>query len=392
MDFKFWLIVNEEIGTGNTATVYHRLPSMTAVNSLLTSAYRAGSRTDLGKGLYTTMTLEGQFSDHMVDFGDFLTKWEVTGLDRYMVFGKDLSSRIHGADWSLFNQMKNLGILDKFKAYSVKLFKTPRQVKCMDCGHMNAYNSRDCVSCFKNLEIWEFNLSYFEESHESNGVDFLRENSNWLESSVRGCIYPEKRYGIVLLKYLPIEDGTISMVGYAEAAFNDTAKMSELKSGTGWRTDMGGMNVRDIYHGSDEVKERHKLKVPTLTITPDGYPSYVVRKTPFTLGVRRDVREQNLNWPFEVQLAIGAKTDGEKAEFDKAFIFSYDNGWNLLFKKENWDKTFGFGTIRDRLYEYPTLNGSPVEGRVRIEDGSNLCFRKKEESGSLCFRIGVQSS
>lgn len=390
MDFRFWLSVNEEINNDNTAIVYHRLTSMTGVRSLLTNVYMVGGRTDLGRGLYTTMTLEGQFSIHMEDFGDFLTKWEVKGLDRYMVFGKDLSMKIHGDDWSLFGQMSKLNILDKFKDNSVKLLGSPQQIKCMTCGYKNVVNSKECVSCFSEFKIWEINLSYFEESNLLNRVDFLRSNHMWLENSVRGCIYPESRYGIVLLKYLPIEDGTISLVGYVEAAWNDVAKMSELKRGVGWNSEIGGTSMRDIYHGSEDMKERHRFRLPSLTITPDGFSSYVVRKSPFTLGFYRDVKEQNLNWTKDVQTAIGAKADG-KIEIDRAFIFSYDNGWYLTFKKENWSKTYGVGTMREGLYEFPTLDGRLVDGKVKIENGSNLCFRKKKEGGSLCFRMGISS-
>ena len=395
MNFKNW-ILNEEIYQNNTATVFHRTPNMSSVFSLITKPYKTGSTTDLGEGMYTTATIEGQFLKDMKDFGSFTTKWKVTELDKYLVCNKAHAIKIHGSHYSISGQLLKLNILDEFKKNNLGNPKEiPSKVKCYKFGGINVPNEKTCSNCGGAIENWEITLSYFDQNHdEKNNNRFPAEQSAWLEKSVKGCIYNDSRYGMCLLKYLPIEDGTITMLGYAKADVDDTQKLNDLKNNIGWTTSTDKASIKSIYKSSPEQKEKHKFEIPKLTITPTNEEPLVVTKTPFKYGLGKEYNNVRSNemvkisWTWEAQFAIASK-QSRKDVIDPVFVFSYENDtWNLEFKKEN------FADInlpqRQRLYNIPTMDGKPLGNFTKINNNSNLCFEKKDGSGSICFKFNFE--
>ena len=386
MNFKNW-ILNEEIYQNNTATVFHRTPTMSSIFSLLTKPYKIGGRIALGEGMYTTATIEGQFSEDMKDFGSFVTKWKATELDKYLVCIKSQAMKIHGSRYSISSQLLKLNILDEFKKNNSDNPKeVPAKVKCYKCGGINVPNEKTCSNCGGAIENWEITLSYYDQNHDmANNDKFPADQSAWLEKSVKGCIYNDSRYGMCLLKYLPIEDGTITMLGYAKADADDTQKINDLKNNIGWITSTDKASIKSIYKSSPEQKEKHKFEITKLTITPTNEEPLVVTKTPFKYGLMRNYKT---SWKLPTQYAIGTRQVGKDVE-GSAFIFSYENNtWNLEFKKENFaDK---ITSARQRLYNIPTMDEKPLGNFTKINNNSNLCFEKKDGSGSVCFKFNFE--
>ena len=94
MKFKEWLLT-EEIWQGNVATVYHRT-NPENIPTILTTSWETKGGCAYGCGLYTTFSLESQFTDYMSIYGTSLIKFKVTNLDQYIIFHKSVAQQILG--------------------------------------------------------------------------------------------------------------------------------------------------------------------------------------------------------------------------------------------------------------------------------------------------------
>ena len=130
MNFKQWLL-NEDVWQNNTATVFHRTckhcneeDSIKAVSGILTSDFKTGSGFGCmyGCGLYTTLSLESQFTDTMFRYGKAVVKFKATELDKYLIFQLSLAKQIHGKDYKISDQLKKLGVLDKVDQNGLKYY------------------------------------------------------------------------------------------------------------------------------------------------------------------------------------------------------------------------------------------------------------------------------
>ena len=201
MNFKKWLL-SEDIWQGNTATVFHRTKSVKDVSGVLTSDYKTGAGCMYGCGLYTTFALESQFSSYMYRYGHAVIKFKVIGLDKYLIFQLSVAKQIHGEDYKISSQFKKLGLLNK-----------PN----VDESKLKEYDERQ-----------------EKENYSSTLAREFYEQNKWIEKSVKGIIYYGKNDGYCLIKYPTIQDGTITMWGYAVADVDNQQKMGQLRNNIGW--------------------------------------------------------------------------------------------------------------------------------------------------------------
>jgi len=360
MNFKNW-IINEEIYQNNTATIFHRTPTISAIFSLLTTKFNIGKRINYGSGLYTTTTIDGQFVEDMKEFGAFVTKWKVQDLDKYIVLGKQHAIKIHGDQYIISSQLEKLNALEEFKE--------------------------------KNKEEWEIKLKQWDKYQEVNSpqiIDFLNDNEKWLDKSksFKGCIYRDNRYGYCLLKFNPIEDGTITFLAYAEAEADDIQKMEKLKDKNSehWIKSTEKASIKSIYRSPQDQKTKYGIEIPELKITPTGGETLTVKESPFVYHLLMTPLKTGVKWDFNTQKAIGSK-DSDKSVIDPVFIFSYENKtWNLKFKKENFNSG---GYLGNSMYEIPNIDGTPVKEINKIKNNSKLCFNGKKVS-NVCFQFNFE--
>jgi hypothetical protein len=232
MNFKQWLL-SEEIFPNKTATVYHRTcqkcdeeKSVKAVSDILTKDYEVGYGCMYGCGLYTSFAIESQFADYMDKYGKAVVKFKVTDLDKYLIFQLSVAKQIHGKDYKISDQLKKLGV-----------FKN----RILDIVKESKYDERQ--------EKEKYSGSLAE--------DFYKQN-DWIVNSVKGIIYYQEKDGFCLLKYPTVQDGTITMLGYAVAEANNTKKMEELKSNIGWIKSVGvlGTSIKTAYNAPDKMKRK----------------------------------------------------------------------------------------------------------------------------------------
>jgi len=230
MNFKEWLI-SEEIFPNKTATVYHRTcqncneeDSVKSVSGILTSDFKAGTGKGCfyGCGLYTTFAIESQFSDYMYKYGKAVVKFVATDLDKYLIFQLSVAKQIHGKDYKISSQLKKLGLLNKVNEIKLK-----------------EYDERQ--------EKEKYSATFAKEFYDQN---------DWIVNSVKGIIYYGANDGYCLLKYKPVQDGAITMLGYAVAEHNDMKKMEELKNNIGWIKSVGalGTPIKNVYNAPNKIK------------------------------------------------------------------------------------------------------------------------------------------
>ena len=238
MNFKQWFNINEEVYSQNkTATVFHRTcfrcdvnDSVNSVSGILTSKYIVGEGSGClyGCGLYTTFALESQFSSYMRRYGHAVIKFKVTDLDKYLIFQLSVAKQIHGENYKISDQLKKLNIIDQFKE-----------------SKQNSLQMHD-----ERQQKEEFTGDF--------AYDFFLRNK-WIQENVKGIIYRGKNDGFCLLKYQPVQDGTITMLGYAVADVDDTKKMNELKENKGWITSTEKAKIKDVYSLPDDQKSKYNF-------------------------------------------------------------------------------------------------------------------------------------
>ena len=225
MNFKKWLL-SEDIWQGNTATVFHRTKSVKDVSGILTSDYKTGAGCMYGCGLYTTFAIESQFTNYMKIYGKALIKFKVTDLDKYLTFQLSVAKQIHGKDYKISSQFKKLGLLNKPNVNE---------------SNLKEYDERQ--------EKEKYSSTFAKEFYDKN---------DWIVNSVKGIIYYGKNDGYCLIKYPTVQDGTITMWGYAVADVDNQQKMGQLRNNIGWIKSVGvlGTSIKTAYKAPDKMKEK----------------------------------------------------------------------------------------------------------------------------------------
>ena len=246
MKFKQWLI-SEEIFPNKTATVYHRTRSIDNISSILTSDFKAGIGCMYGCGLYTTFSLESQFTNYMSTYGDYVVKFKVTDLDKYLIFQLSVAKQILGKDYKISDQLKKLNVLNK-----------------VDQSKLKHYDEQQ--------EKLNFSSELAKE--------FYNQNDWWIEHSIKGILYRGSNDGYCLLKYPQVQDGTITMLGYAQAPYSDLEKFKELQTNKGWITSTDAAKIKSIY-SLPSNKEKYSISKEKNSIFNEliRNPKLTLRKT-----------------------------------------------------------------------------------------------------------------
>lgn len=235
MNFKQWLLSEEVYPQNKTATVFHRTctqcdadESVKSVSNILTSDFKSGSGVGcvIGCGLYTTFAIESQFDENMSAYGKAVIKFKVTELDKYLIFQLSVAKSIHGNDYKISDQLNKLGVLNKANKDNLKNYDLQQE---------------------KN-DGYSMNLAKL----------FWKENQ-WIENSIKGIMYRSEGDGFCLLKYEPVQDGTIAMLGYAVAEYDDKSKMEELKANKGWITSTDKASIKSIAKSSSSDRSKFSI-------------------------------------------------------------------------------------------------------------------------------------
>lgn len=231
MNFKNWLISEEIYAQNNTATVYHRT-NVDSVSNILTSDFKSGAGKGCwyGCGLYTTYKIESQFTDYMKMYGEALVKFTVTDLDKYLIFELSEAKKIHGNDYKISSQLKKFGLLNKV---------TKEKFGGQEGDNLKYYD-----------ELQE------KETYSAILAKKFYDQNDWIEKSIKGIVYYGANDGYCLVKYQPVQDETITMLGYAvaEADANDKQKMKDLKNNIGWITSTDKASMKSIYKSPNREK------------------------------------------------------------------------------------------------------------------------------------------
>jgi len=231
MNFKNWLIT-EEIYQNGTATVYHRT-NKENIQNILSNNWKVGGGQMYGAGLYTTFALKSQFTKYMSNYGDALLKFKVKDLNKYVICSTGVARHILGDEYKIGDQLKNLNLSDLY---------TEEQIKNFDEMMLKeVYSSAIALKMFNT-------------------------NSN-LQRRAKGIIYYGKNDGYCLVKYEPIEDGTITLLGYAKVGNNETAKIDALLSNcekdqegkcqNPWTTSTGLLKIKTLHGLPAEKKQSY---------------------------------------------------------------------------------------------------------------------------------------
>lgn len=228
MNFKNWLL-SEEIFPNKTATVYHRTKDLSTVSKILSSGFKAGEGCTYGCGLYTTFALESQFKSYMSGYGDYIIKFKVTDLDKYLICQLSTAKYILGNDYSISSQ---------FKKFNIQA--DPNQLKEYDYVQEKIVYSSDLA------------IDIYSDHHE-------------ITSKCKGIIFRGQNDGYVLVKYEPINDGTISMLGYSEAEVKDLLKMRNLQNNKEWITQTKQGKISQV----EKLPEKRKEEFAQLSKKPN---------------------------------------------------------------------------------------------------------------------------
>ena len=232
MKFKNWLLT-EEIWQGNVATVYHRTKPE-SIPKILTTSWQTARGCMYGCGLYTTFSLESQFTNYMEQYGTSIIKFKVTNLDQYIICHKSVAQQILGPNYKISDQLKKNNLTDLY---------TPEQIEEFD----------------QMMETVKFSSKIAKQMYEYN---------RRLQQKAKGIIYYGENDGYCLVKYPPIEDGTITLLGYAyDIPSNDLNKMQELMSNckkneqgkceNPWTTSTDKIAIKTLYGSKIEDKPQY---------------------------------------------------------------------------------------------------------------------------------------
>jgi hypothetical protein len=257
--FKQWLLTEEIDSNGKTAIVYHRTDEIENALSIL----QHGSKSDYDKddpmlskypmlsnfdkrfqptSMFFVFDLESTMGKAET-YGNAIIKFKITDLDKYLVFHTNMAKRIHGDNYKLSDQLRKFKISQKF-----------------------TQNYLDDID--EKLITNQYN-------HITDVSPFFYENE-WIQSKIKGVIYWGYDDGYCLLKFRPVNDGTITMIGYATDPHKDLEKdgiiksknrMKDLEKSQNWTTSTDIAKFKSIDktpYGQREKYLKIKEKNPTV--------------------------------------------------------------------------------------------------------------------------------
>jgi hypothetical protein len=227
MQFKEW-ILNEEIWPNGTATVYHRTNA--SVLEIVMHGFAVGEGALYGNGLYTTFAIESQFNDRMErSYGTNLVKFKASNLDQYVICHKGVAQQILGENYKISKQLTRLKLSDLY-------------------DHEQIQNFDEIME--KNKISSELALLMFGKNKK-------------LQYRATGIIYYGENDGYCLLKYMPVNDGKLMLIGFSkDVSGKDLNKMQELKSNcekneegkceNPWITSYSKTSIKSLYNKKND--------------------------------------------------------------------------------------------------------------------------------------------
>ena len=257
--FKQWLLTEEIDSNGKTAIVYHRTDEIENALSILQHGSKSNYDKDdpmLSKypmlsnfdksfqptSMFFVFNLESTMGKAEI-YGNAIIKFKVTDLDKYLVFHPNMAKRIHGDNYKLSDQLRKFKISQKF-----------------------TQNYLDDID--EKLITNQYN-------HITDVSPFYHENE-WIESKIKGVIYWGYDDGYCLLKFRPVNDGTITMIGYAtdphksyekDGMIKSQNRMKDLEKSQNWTTSTDIAKFKSIDktpYGQREKYLKIKEKNPTV--------------------------------------------------------------------------------------------------------------------------------
>lgn len=220
--FKDWIIA-EEIFPNKTATVYHRTADLHNIESILSSGFEGGvsSNCFYGCGLYSTFDIRSQFDSYMSRYGDYLIKFKVTNLDAYLILQKQVAKYILGPAYKVSDQLKKFNLIDNFSQEDLRAYDQQQETK-------------------------NYTGDLLKKMYEAN---------KWIQHKLRGVVYRGEQDGYCLLKYRPVNDGTITMLAYANAPW------VMPHDGIRWITSSRHVKIKSIYGSGDQEKRKQQSEL-----------------------------------------------------------------------------------------------------------------------------------
>lgn len=248
MNFRNWLI-SEEIYPNKTATVYHRTRRLDDIGNILSKGFSAGEQGGCmyGCGLYTTFDLRSQFDSYMERYGSYIVKFKITNLENYLITPLNVAKYILGKDYKISDQFKK------------RIIKNPSLSKKLAF----MFQTQSIEDVFS-----EYDKKQATEQYSSDLLLKLLDEKGFIlhaDPKISGAIYRGKQDGYCLVKYEPINDSTITMLGYADAPVlpgdqSRLDKLNQLLNNQGWETSTSKEKIKSIWQRPIEKRPAIELK------------------------------------------------------------------------------------------------------------------------------------
>ena len=242
MRLSYIRLVNEAIyGQNRTATVFHRTKDISSVSGILSTGFMPGRGKMYGSGLYTTFDIESQLSHNMSIYGPYIVKFIVKDLDQYLVFDPEEAKKIHKGNWELNDQLKKFGI-ESPKKYSM---------------NTNGFSSDLALKLYKDVG-----------------------GEQEVMGKVKGIIFRGHNDNNVLVKFDPVDDGTITMSAYTYCPINNPDEVpspDELK----WEKSSSKASLKSIYGLEFGAKRSFLSDTDWVNISPEDaykYANDIIKK------------------------------------------------------------------------------------------------------------------
>lgn len=365
MNFAQWLLNEEIYFQNNTAVIYHRTSNLGTVSSMLSEIFKAGGKNGcaLGCGLYGVTDLNYQFDIYVQDYGKYITKWKITGLNEFLILIKDQAAKIHGIDSPVSKQLQKLGVLEDWKKVAG--------------------------------ESWQNILAKYDEQPS---YKFLEDYPDWVEKNLKGAVYYDSRFGICVLKYPPVEEG-VTFLAYAEAPVTgDKATDKNTMANLQWQKEMFGTSVKSLYRAKVAGRDisQKVVEIKPLTLTPENFESHPVtfRLSPTTFIWSMKNKNSVHDYPEDIKYIMFNK-------YNQPLIFKYlpkfkQVGAEKINKKGQTidtgmvDSDYQWHMIVNSKNDAFTLNNNPLSANTEVPLNNNDKFCVKGKSGKqYCFTINA---
>ena len=224
MKFKEYILL-EELNHNGTATVYHRTRDINNLPFILKQGFLNQGTVRHDFALYATFSLEDQFDPRMIfNYGPIIVKLHVTELDKYIVYHPDIAKKIHGKDYKLSDQFRKFNLSQEFT--QDQLDSIDQEQEFTREGKTGKFLS--AVPAKRQFDPKDLLTIFYKANKDGEKIRNKIKGAIFLDP--HGFDGTRDKNILCLLKYKPINDGTIKILGYAEANYDDASpeRMNQL--------------------------------------------------------------------------------------------------------------------------------------------------------------------